>query len=109
MHFILGIFLVMFVRFAFFYLKSSFNFWLEFRSFRLFEEIWLVDDEFFHIHAKKNTSTILFYYLLYISSFGEKEKFQRTARSKMSSPLTRIFDGNRIVLSRSTGENNTDE
>lgn len=101
MHFILGIFLVMFVRFAFFYLKSSFNFWLEFRSFRLFEEIWLVDDEFFHIHAKKNTSIILFYYLL--------EKFQRTARSKMSSPLTRIFDGNRIVLNRSTGENNTDE
>lgn len=51
MHFILGIFLVMFVRFAFFYLKSSFNFWLEFRSFRLFEEIWL-DDEFFHIQRK---------------------------------------------------------
>ena len=105
MHFILGIFLVMFVRFAFFYLKSSFNFWLEFRSFRLFEEIWL-DDEFFHIQRKTPQQ---YYSIIYISSFGEKEKFQRTARSKMSSPLTRIFDGNRIVLNRSTGENNTDE
>lgn len=53
--------------------------------------------EFFYIHIKK-TQFIL--HLL-------EKKTSKT--SKTSSPLMRIFKGNRIVLNRSIGENNTDK